>query len=170
MMLTPATLRAMRGALNWSMRDLAAEAGIAVGTVLTMENGKPVSTRSIQRVRRAFRLHGVSVRQDGPSAVVRIGPPPVPAQNTPDSLRELPYVVVRQRVDGTHRVLFEVPARIRPPAWPATRPLPVNGRTGRLDADEVVAIRADAAKMLADLHAARTLACENRFGATVNRR
>lgn len=161
-MLSPATLRAMRGALNWSLRDLATKAGVAVGTVLTMEKGQQVSTRSIQRVRRAFRLHGVSVRQDGPSMVVRIGPPPVPALHTPDALRELPYVVARPRADGTHRVLFQVPGRIRPPAWPATRPLPVNGRTGRLDAEEVAAIRADAAKMLGELQAARSKACEDR--------
>lgn len=159
---TPAALRAMRGALNWSLRDLATEAGLAVGTVLAIEKGQQVSARSIQRVRRAFRLRGVSVRQDGPSIVVRIGPPPVPALNTPDALRKLPYVVVRPRADGTWRVLFEVPARIRPLGWPATRPLPVWGRTGQLEAEEVAAIRADAAKMLADLQGARSTACQDR--------
>lgn len=161
-MLNPSALRAMRGAMGWSLRDLARESGVAVGTVLTMEKGQHVSARSIQRVRRAFRSHGINVRQDGSTVVVRIGPPPVVAQNTPDSLRGLRYVVVRPRADGTRRVLFEVPARIRPPGWPAARPLPVHGRTGRLAPEEVCAIKADAARLLAELYAARSASREDR--------
>lgn len=60
------------------------------------------------------------------------------------------------RADGTYRVLFEVPARLRPSGWPSTRPLPVEGRRGDLnDAAEVVRIQADAKRFYDALLAAR---------------
>lgn len=73
------------------------------------------------------------------------------------------YVTVRPPLDrppkrnGTRRVLFEVPARLRPSGWSAAIPLPVNGtRTGNLaDLDEVGRIQADAKNLLAKLHNAR---------------
>jgi len=63
------------------------------------------------------------------------------------------YVSVRgPREDGTYRVLFEVPARLRPSGWPSTRPLPIEGRRGDLqDADEVARIKRDAARLYAEL-------------------
>lgn len=67
------------------------------------------------------------------------------------------YVTVRPRKDGTARVLFEVPARLRPSGWSPAIPLPIGGeRRGDLtDADEVSRIQADAIAMLAKLRAAR---------------
>lgn len=67
------------------------------------------------------------------------------------------YVSVRVRKDGTARVLFEVPARLRPSHWPSTRPLPIEDRRGDLtDAAEVARIQADAKRLYAELMAART--------------
>lgn len=56
------------------------------------------------------------------------------------------FVTLRRRADGTHRVLFEVPPRLRPSNWSATIPLPIHGaRSGDLtDADEVRRIQQDA--------------------------
>lgn len=67
------------------------------------------------------------------------------------------YVTVRPRRNGTARVLFEVPARLRPSGWSPQIPLPVTGeRKGNLrDADEVARIQADAAKLLTQLHDAK---------------
>lgn len=67
------------------------------------------------------------------------------------------YVTVRPRKDGTARVLFEVPARLRPSDWSPAIPLPVTGdRRGDLtDAAEVAAIQADAKALLGRLRAAR---------------
>lgn len=67
------------------------------------------------------------------------------------------YVSVRLRKDGTHRVLFEVPARLRPSGWPSTRPLPTEGRRGNLnDAAEVARIQEDAKRLYDELIAVRT--------------
>lgn len=66
------------------------------------------------------------------------------------------YVSVRVRKDGTARVLFEVPARLRPSGWPSTRPLPIDGRVGDLnDEFEKARIRTDAKRLYAELMAAR---------------
>lgn len=68
------------------------------------------------------------------------------------------YVSVRgPRADGTYRVLFEVPARLRPSGWPSTRPLPTEDRRGDLsDAAEVARIQTDAKRLNAELAAMRT--------------
>lgn len=67
------------------------------------------------------------------------------------------YVTVRPRKDGTARVLFEVPARLRPSGWSPQIPLPITGeRRGDLaDAGEVGRIQADAKGLLGRLRAAR---------------
>jgi len=67
------------------------------------------------------------------------------------------YVTVRPRKDGTVRVLFEVPPRLRPGGWAPTIPLPVTGeRRGDLTcADEVARIQRDAATLRKQLQAAR---------------
>lgn len=67
------------------------------------------------------------------------------------------YVTVRPRKDGTARVLFEVPARLRPSGWSPAIPLPVSGeRRGDLsDAGEVSRIQSDAKALLTRLQAAR---------------
>lgn len=68
-----------------------------------------------------------------------------------------PYVSVRPRSDGTFRVLFEVPPRLRPSGWCPTFPLPLQQpRTGNLaDLEEVRRIREDAATLLRELREAR---------------
>ncbi len=68
------------------------------------------------------------------------------------------YVFPRRRADGTFNVLFEVPKRLRPRDWPPSKPLPVNHRrTGDLERrpEEVAAIVAEAARLNAELDAAR---------------
>lgn len=66
------------------------------------------------------------------------------------------YVSVRVRKDGTARVLFEVPARLRPSGWPSTRPLPIKDRRGDLsDPFEVARIKQDAERLYAELMALR---------------
>lgn len=59
------------------------------------------------------------------------------------------YVTTRPRKDGTRRVLFEVPARLRPSGWSAAIPLPLEApRSGDLrNADEVARIQADATEL-----------------------
>lgn len=65
------------------------------------------------------------------------------------------YVVLKPRKDGTARVLFQVPARLRPSDWRPAIPLPFNGRTGKLDAGEVARIVADAKALRDDLERRR---------------
>lgn len=74
------------------------------------------------------------------------------------------YVTVRPawtkppKADGTRRVFFQVPERLRPSDWPSLIPLPTHGpRRGNLaDGEEVGRIQRDAARLLEDLKAART--------------
>lgn len=75
------------------------------------------------------------------------------------------YVTLRRRVDGTYRVLMEVPARLRPSGWSPAIPLPVKterpdgtylARKGDLsDELEIRAIREDAADLYRRLNRAR---------------
>lgn len=67
------------------------------------------------------------------------------------------YVTLRPRKDGTHRVFFQVPERLRPSDWPSLIPLPIKGgRAGDLrDLDEVARIQADAAMLYERLQGAR---------------
>jgi hypothetical protein len=68
------------------------------------------------------------------------------------------FVTVRgPRADGTYRVLFEIPTRLRPSGWLPTTPLPRSGeRKGDLaDAAEVGRIQADAAALYQAYLAAR---------------
>jgi hypothetical protein len=67
------------------------------------------------------------------------------------------YVTLRPRADGTFRVFFQVPARLRPDGWLSLIPLPINGRrTGNLsDGDEVARIQADARDLYAKIVQAR---------------
>lgn len=67
------------------------------------------------------------------------------------------YVTLRKRADGTARVFFQVPERLRPSDWPSLIPLPINGaRAGDLaDAAEVRRIQDDAAELYRRLQAAR---------------
>lgn len=67
------------------------------------------------------------------------------------------YVTLRKRQDGSFRVFFQVPERLRPSDWPSLIPLPIDGnRRGDLaDADEVARIQADAARLYGRLQAVR---------------
>lgn len=67
------------------------------------------------------------------------------------------YVTTRPRRDGTQRVFFQVPARLRPLDWPSLIPLPLNGaRAGDLkDLAEVARIQADAQELYDRLQASR---------------
>lgn len=159
-MLTPASLRAMRGALDWSMRDLATAAGVALGTVLKAEQAGGLSATTERRIRRAFSARGVNLRWSDKQAVITIGAEPsaVKAGVAPELLG-IPHLSVRPRNDGTYRVIFEVPARNRPSGWPASRPLPFSSpRRGDLtNPEEMKAIARDAKKLNADLHRMRGL-------------
>jgi len=63
------------------------------------------------------------------------------------------YVTLRPRKDGTYRVFFQVPARLRPSGWLSLIPLPLDGaRKGDLtDLGEVARIQADAASLYSRL-------------------
>lgn len=67
------------------------------------------------------------------------------------------YVTLRPRADGTARVFFQVPARLRPSGWPSLIPLPRSGaRTGNLaDLGEVERIQKEALALHAELVNAR---------------
>jgi len=68
------------------------------------------------------------------------------------------YVVLKPRRDGTHRVLFQVPERLRPSDWSPAIPLPRQGkRRGDLtDAREVAEIQRDAAALYKELQERRS--------------
>lgn len=156
--LTPAALRAMRGALNWSMRDTAEASSIALATVLKVEQGGEVSQRTEQRLRAAFRKRGVMLRRaHGVQSVRILDESTVRPCRTPVEIAGLPYVVAKQRASGSWRVLFMVPERLRPAGWPPVRPLPLTyPRKGDMaDKAEVAAIRADAANLKRQLESAR---------------
>ncbi len=87
------------------------------------------------------------------------GPSP-PTTSKPLSLGK--YVTVRPawrkppKADGTRRVFFQVPERLRPSDWPSLIPLPLEGeRTGKLDLDERHRIEKDAAALYERLQAQR---------------
>lgn len=87
------------------------------------------------------------------------GPSP-PTTSKPLSLGK--YVTVRPawrkppKADGTRRVFFQVPERLRPSDWPSLIPLPLDGeRSGRLDLDERHRIEKDAAELYERLQAQR---------------
>lgn len=67
------------------------------------------------------------------------------------------YVVLKKRANGTHRAIFQVPARLRPPKWQAAITLPLKGaRPGTMLAEEVAAIQRDAAILYADMMQIKT--------------
>jgi hypothetical protein len=67
------------------------------------------------------------------------------------------FVTLRGRVDGTQRLYFQVPARLRPAGWPSLILLPRGEKiAGDLtDPLQVAAIRADAALLYGDLKLAQ---------------
>jgi len=160
-MLTPAALRAMRGALDWSMRDLSTAAGVALATVLKAEQAGGLTVTTERRIRRAFSARGVNLRWSDRQAMITIGANPSTVKaGVAAELLGIQHLAIRPRTDGTYRVIFEVPARNRPPGWPASRPLPFSHpRHGDLsDPAEVKAIARDAKKLADDLRRMRALA------------
>lgn len=154
--MTPAAFRAVCGALDWSLRDAAAQTGVAVNTLRLIGEGQPVTEKISRRVRAAFRRQGVrvTISREGQATII-IGAPvgSMKHEALPPELLGVPFLAVRPRVDGTWRVFFEVNAKDRPAGWPATRPLPFSvPRRGDLsDPIEVKAIRADAKQLEAAL-------------------
>ena len=64
--LQPASIRAARGMLNWSIVELAEKAGVSVSTVKRMEMAgpQPLSFDVYAKVRIAFEAQGVSFLDD----------------------------------------------------------------------------------------------------------
>jgi DNA-binding LacI/PurR family transcriptional regulator len=60
-----------RRLLEWSIKDLAEEAGMAPRTVRNLEGGLEVAERSRARVLAALRRHGVEISLDGRDARFR---------------------------------------------------------------------------------------------------
>lgn len=158
--MTPAAFRAVCGALDWSLRDAAANTGVAVNTLRLIGDGQPVTDKISRRVRAAFRRQGVrvTISQEGQATII-IGAPvgSMKHEALPPELLGVPFLAVRPRVDGTWRVFFEVNAKDRPEGWPATRPLPTSyPRRGDLKNPlEVQAIKDDARRLAKELERAR---------------
>jgi transcriptional regulator with XRE-family HTH domain len=145
--LSAASCRAARALLKWSMRDLAAAADVSLPTLLKIEKGGEVGEEVSRKVQTAFLQHHVSLHVgDGFGArLLPSAPGRAPLDDTAALIRSLPFVSARRRTDGTYRVLFEVPGRLRPAGWLPTTPIPFHERRGDLgDRKEVVAIRRDA--------------------------
>ena len=72
-MFTPQSLRAARGLLNWGVRDLGREAGVAWTTVSQFENGRRLRKSTADKLAKALRVHGVELitSDDMTGAVLR---------------------------------------------------------------------------------------------------
>ncbi|WP_370867946.1 helix-turn-helix domain-containing protein [Phenylobacterium sp.] len=58
----PAALRAARALLNWSMRDLAQEAGLALATLHRLETSAGrISAETYRKIRTTFAAHCVQI-------------------------------------------------------------------------------------------------------------
>jgi transcriptional regulator with XRE-family HTH domain len=72
-MLTRKQVKMARAALNWSVRDLAAQAGVTANTISRYENGSDALTETLLKIRRAFEQHGVIfIPENGGGAGVRL--------------------------------------------------------------------------------------------------
>lgn len=59
--LTPEACRAARGLLKWGVRELAAEAGLSVETVVMYESGRAARKSTIDAIMGAFTANGVEI-------------------------------------------------------------------------------------------------------------
>lgn len=60
--LTPEAMRAARAILHWTLRDLAANAGVALSTVHQIESGsRDAQKATASKIVDTFRAHGVEV-------------------------------------------------------------------------------------------------------------
>ena len=64
-MLTDIQCRMARAALRWSVRDLAAKAGVGYGTIVRIEGGKPANAATLTVIRQAFERAGIRFTDDG---------------------------------------------------------------------------------------------------------
>ncbi len=60
-MITPQSLRAARGLLNWGVRDLGRAAGVAWTTVSQFENGRSMRASTAEKLIKALRAKGVEL-------------------------------------------------------------------------------------------------------------
>jgi len=60
-MLTAEASRAGRALLNWSLKDLAAKAGVAFTTISQFENGRPSYGSTAAKIIAAFEAEGVEL-------------------------------------------------------------------------------------------------------------
>lgn len=58
-MVTREQVRMARAALDWTVRDLAREAGVSANTVSRYENGTDAMGDTLMRMRRAFEARGI---------------------------------------------------------------------------------------------------------------
>ncbi len=74
--LLPAQIRGARGALDWSMLDLARAAGLSISTVQRAEDSRsePVSGAVHSSLQTAFEMAGIRfLHDDGEGSGIRIG-------------------------------------------------------------------------------------------------
>lgn len=57
--LNPRQSVAARGALRWTVQNLADETGLATNTILAFEQGRPVRTSTVAEIRAALERHGM---------------------------------------------------------------------------------------------------------------
>lgn len=71
--MTSAQIRAARGLVDWSVRQLAEHAGVHRNTVTNIETGKSVDARSLGAIRDALEAAGVEfIPENGGGAGVRL--------------------------------------------------------------------------------------------------
>lgn len=63
--MTSAQLRAARGLLNWTVRDLSAAAGVHRNTVTRIETGETTSGNAIVAIKKTLEAAGVVFLPDG---------------------------------------------------------------------------------------------------------
>jgi transcriptional regulator with XRE-family HTH domain len=72
-MLTREQLRMARAALNWSVRDLAAKAGVAANTVSRYENGADAYGETLLKLQRTLEAEGlIFLEENGEGPGVRL--------------------------------------------------------------------------------------------------
>ncbi|CAN7718698.1 helix-turn-helix transcriptional regulator [Mesorhizobium caraganae] len=75
-MVTSAQVRAARGLLNWTVRDLAEKSGVHRNTVTRIETEATTPGHSIAAVQKAFESAGVEfIAENGGGAGVRLRKP-----------------------------------------------------------------------------------------------
>ena len=74
-MITPEALRAARGLLNWGVRDLGREAGVAWTTVSQFENGRSLRKSTAAKLAKALKARGVElINSEGLIGAVMVRP------------------------------------------------------------------------------------------------